>query len=292
MASMQAKCLACCGGDCILIHMIDFLPILALGFFLGARHATDPDHVVAVTTIVARERNLYRSTLVGILWGIGHTLTILLVGGMIILFGLAIPPRLGLTMELSVALMLILLGIFNLNVFWPFVNEIRADQTEGASLLSLAHAHFHAQGSDAPGRPAAHDLSWQKENEKDPAGNRLDQVFRQLGLRHPLRPVVVGIVHGLAGSAAIALLILATIRNPIWAMAYLIVFGVGTVAGMAVITTLIAVPSVYGTQRFARVNRYFVIASGLLSLGFGLFLTYQISFVNGLFSNHPTWIPR
>ncbi len=138
----------------------------------------------------------------------------------------------------------------------------------------------------------AHDPSWQTQNEKDPAGSRFDQIFGQLGLRSTLRPVVVGIVHGLAGSAAIALLILATIRNPMWAMAYLIVFGLGTVAGMAVITTAIAVPSVYGARRFARVNRYFVIASGVLSFGFGLFLTYHISIVNGLFGNHPTWAPR
>ncbi len=130
--------------------MIDFFAILALGFFLGARHATDPDHVVAVTTIVARERNLSRSAIIGILWGIGHTLTILLVGGMIILFGLVIPPRLGLTMELSVALMLVVLGIFNLNSFWQSLDEIRQDRTEGTAALPLAHSHFHTHGSDAP----------------------------------------------------------------------------------------------------------------------------------------------
>jgi ABC-type nickel/cobalt efflux system permease component RcnA len=272
--------------------MIDFFAILALGFFLGARHATDPDHVVAVTTIVAREQNLYRSAIIGILWGIGHTLTILLVGGMIILFGLVIPPRLGLTMELSVALMLILLGILNLNTFWQSLDEIRQGRTKATAALPLAHSHFHTHGSDAPCRPHAHDSSWQTLDEKDPAGSRFHQIFSQLGLRRTLRPVVVGIVHGLAGSAAIALLILATIKNPVWAMAYLIVFGLGTVAGMVVITTAIAVPPVYGAQRFARVNRYFVIASGVLSFGFGLFLAYHISFVNGLFTNHPTWTPR
>jgi len=123
--------------------MIDFFAILALGFFLGARHATDPDHVVAVTTIVARERNLYRSAIIGILWGIGHTLTILLVGGMIILFGLVIPPRLGLTMELSVALMLVLLGIFNLNTFWQSLDEIRQDRIEGIEPLFFRSASWH-----------------------------------------------------------------------------------------------------------------------------------------------------
>src|SRR5690242_7514637 len=94
--------------------MVSFLSIIALGFFLGMRHATDADHVVAVTTIVSRERTIRSSALIGILWGFGHTITIFIVGSLIILFGVVIPPRLGLTMELSVGLMLILLGILNL----------------------------------------------------------------------------------------------------------------------------------------------------------------------------------
>ncbi len=107
-----------------------------------------------------------------------------------------------------------------------------------------------------------------------------------------MRPIVVGIVHGLAGSAAIALLILATIRNPVWAMAYLVVFGIGTIAGMALITTAIAIPSAYGARRFARVNRYLVVSSGLLSVGFGVFLAYHVGVINGLLTNHPLWVPK
>src|SRR5690349_16652967 len=97
--------------------MITFFSILALGFFLGMRHATDPDHVIAVTTIVSRQQNIRKSALIGAFWGVGHTLTILLVGTAIILFGLVIPPRLGLSMELSVGLMLILLGVMNVAAF-------------------------------------------------------------------------------------------------------------------------------------------------------------------------------
>jgi len=94
--------------------MATLLAIVLLGFFLGMRHATDPDHVVAVTTIVSRERTLSHATAIGALWGLGHTLTILAVGSSIILFKLFIPPRIGLAMELSVGCMLILLGILNL----------------------------------------------------------------------------------------------------------------------------------------------------------------------------------
>src|ERR1700689_5121017 len=94
--------------------MTAFLAILLLGFFLGMRHATDPDHVGAVTTIVSRERTMLHATVIGALWGLGHTLTILAVGSAIILFKLTIPARIGLSMELCVGLMLILLGVLNL----------------------------------------------------------------------------------------------------------------------------------------------------------------------------------
>src|SRR6185369_11281592 len=94
--------------------MVEFLSIVALGFVLGMRHATDPDHVIAVTTIVSRQQSIRHAGLIGIMWGIGHTVTILLVGTGIILFNLVIPPRVGLAMELAVGLMLILLGVLNL----------------------------------------------------------------------------------------------------------------------------------------------------------------------------------
>src|SRR5260370_37665018 len=94
--------------------MSALLAIVLLGFFLGMRHATDPDHVIAVTSIVSRERTMLHAALIGALWGLGHTVTILVIGSGIILFNLTIPPRLGLSMELSVGLMLILLGVMNL----------------------------------------------------------------------------------------------------------------------------------------------------------------------------------
>ena len=107
-----------------------------------------------------------------------------------------------------------------------------------------------------------------------------------------LRPLVVGLVHGLAGSAAVALLVLTTIRNPKWAVAYLLVFGVGTIAGMMLITGAMVIPFAYADNRFARLNHGLRVASGLISIAFGLFLVYEIGFVNGLFTSHPQWTPR
>jgi high-affinity nickel-transport protein len=107
-----------------------------------------------------------------------------------------------------------------------------------------------------------------------------------------LRPLVVGLVHGLAGSAAVALLVLATIRDPWWALGYLLVFSVGTIAGMMLITATLALPLAYTAGRHARVSQVMATAAGLASLAFGLFLAYQIGFVQGLFGGHPRWTPE
>ena len=100
------------------------------------------------------------------------------------------------------------------------------------------------------------------------------------------------VVHGLVGSAAIALLVLATIRNPKWAMAYLLVFGGGTILGMILITAAIAAPFTYADKLSRNINSSFQFASGAISLGFGLFLAYHIVVVSGLFTGHPQWTPH
>jgi high-affinity nickel-transport protein len=205
------------------------LAIAALGFFLGMRHATDADHVIAVTTIVSRHRSVRTAAWIGALWGLGHTLTILVVGGTIILFGWVIPPRVGLSMELSVGLMLVALGIMNLTGTWQGI-----------------------QGA--------------------------------LGLTQLVRPLVVGIVHGLAGSAAVALLVLAALQSTSWSLLYLLVFGLGTIAGMMLFTAGISIPFALSGTQFTRLHRGLRIASGALSLGFGLFLAYQVGVVHGLFT--------
>ena len=212
------------------------LSVTLLGFLLGMRHATDPDHVVAVTTIVAQQRSLLRAARTGVLWGIGHTTTILLVGGAIILLKVqlsAIPARVGLSLEFAVAVMLVVLG-----------------------LLTLAGGERRVADSTA-------------------------------------RPLTVGFIHGLAGSAAVATLPqVALIPNPLWALTYLGVFGVGTIAGMLLITASIAAPSLLATQRFTGLNRSLRIASGVASIAFGLFLAHRVGFVDGLFTPAPSWTPE
>jgi high-affinity nickel-transport protein len=219
--------------------MLNLFLTFVTALLLGMRHATDPDHIVAVSTIVAREKSIWRSSRIGALWGLGHTLTIFLVGGAIILFKLEFTPRLGLSMEFAVAVMLVVLGVLNLTGGVP-------------------HKHRH---------------------ETEPAQGKW-------------RPFLIGIVHGMAGSAAATLLILPLIDDPRWAALYLVVFGLGTIAGMTMITVAIAAPSVYAAQRVQGLQRGIRLVSGAVSLVFGLYLGYRIAFIDGLFSAVPHWTPN
>jgi high-affinity nickel-transport protein len=248
------------------------------------RHATDPDHVIAVSTIVSRHRKLGRAALIGAFWGLGHTITIFGVGVGIILFNLVIPVRLGLSMELSVGIMLIALGAINVIAFWRAVPVV-------TSQAGVLHTHTHSHGGLVHTHAHVHEAgSGGGEAGKAPE-SYMDRTFSGSNWYQHVRPLMIGIVHGLAGSAAVALLVLATIRNTKWAIAYLLVFGIGTIAGMMVITmSLAAALNVAG--RSERISSKIALASGVLSLAFGMFVVYEMGFASGLFTAHPTWTPK
>ncbi|MEO5569174.1 MAG: high-affinity nickel-transport family protein [Gemmatimonadaceae bacterium] len=208
------------------------LSALAIGLLLGMRHATDSDHVVAVTAIASTEKSVGRALRIGAAWGLGHSTTLLLVGGIIVLFRLTIPPRVGLAFEMLVALMLIGIGTFTLS-----------------------------------GRGNSHPTS-----------------FR--------RPVAVGFVHGLAGSAFVALLVLAALPGWISQLMYLALFGLGTVVGMAVITAAIAMPATMAGRRFRGMGSGLRFASGVASIAFGLILAHRVGVMDGLFAATPVWTPK
>ena len=269
--------------------MTGWFAVLALGFFLGMRHATDPDHVLAVTTIVARYRAMREAALIGICWGIGHTITIVIVGGGIVLFGWVIPPRVGLSMEFAVGIMLVVLGVFTL---WRVFRHV--DETVAAATGSSGHVHSHAHshGDYVHTHPHGHDPETHPHAADRTPVAWLDRHFGRLSGYRLMRPLLVGMVHGLAGSAAVALLVLAVIQSAGWAVIYLMLFGAGTIVGMMVITLALAVPFAYTDRRFVHLNRGLRFASGVLSLAFGLFIAWQIGIVDGLFSGQPDWQPH
>jgi high-affinity nickel permease len=270
--------------------MTNLLAVIGVGFLLGVRHATDPDHVIAVTTIVSRQRNVRHAGLIGALWGIGHTITIFLVGVAIILFNLTIPPRIGLAMELAVGLMLIFLGVLNLTGVTQWVTH-RFTPVHKHAEAGIVHSHVHEHEGTFHEHVHSHGPAIHMHLDQRPEGT-FQTVSQRLGLYQFLRPLTVGLVHGLAGSAAVALLVLTAIRDPRWAIVYLLVFGLGTIAGMMLITMIIGAPFAYTGKRFAPLNRGLGFASGLISIAFGLFITFQIGFVAGLFTTHPHWTPR
>jgi len=222
------------------------LGAIALGFLFGLQHATDADHVVAVASIVSRTGRFASGALVGVFWGIGHTLTIAVAGTAIVLFNVTVTPRVGLSMELAVAFMLMALGVARI---------VRLIRDHEETPLPRRHGH------DGPG-------FW--------------LVLRTLGPAQAARSTLTGLVHGLAGSAAVALLVLSTVRSPFAAVAYLLVFGLGTIAGMTVITALLSVPFAARLPALSRFRRALALGTGLLSLGLGLYLAVHIGFVDGL----------
>jgi sulfite exporter TauE/SafE len=171
-----------------------------------------------------------------------------------------IPPRLGLSMEFSVALMLILLGVLNLT---GVMQRVTSYLTRSHKPPTLARAE-----------------------------TLLDRSIGRFGVYQCVRPLVIGIVHGLAGSAAVALLVLSTIHSPVWATVYLLIFGAGTMVGMMCMTAVMALPLAYAGSRFSSVSRVFSVTSGVVSVCFGFFLVYQLGFLGGLFTSHPQWTPR
>ena len=267
-----------------------FLTAAGLGFLLGMRHATDADHVVAISTIVGRQRSLAAAATIGALWGLGHTVTVTLVGILVIVFGLAITPTVGLALELLVGLMLVLLGVLTLTGMMGRLVERYAPPHE--------HPHAHEGETHSHQHDLAHELEGLErptDSTATPArpgpASAATAAAGRLGTFNLVRPVTIGLVHGLAGSAAVALLVLASVPTAVGQIVFLAVFNLGVVVGMGLITSLVGVPFVLASARFRRLHQVLVVGSGAASLALGLLLIYQVGIVSGLFTGNPVWTP-
>ena len=227
--------------------------MLALGFLLGIEHAFDADHVVAVSTLVTKNRNLKKSSFLGIFWGIGHTTTLLAVGLAILTLKLTIPSKLALSMEFVVGAMLVLLGVMVLK-------EV---------IIKRIHIHSHSHGEGSHLHLHAH------QEQKTHAHQHL--------IKPEFRSLLVGMVHGLAGSAALILLVLTTAPSISSGLFYIFTFGIGSITGMMLISTLISLPFIVTAKKFDNLNEKIRIGAGLVSVGLGIVIMLNIGIGKGLF---------
>lgn len=229
--------------------------LLGLGLLFGLKHATEADHIVAVSTIVSQERSLWRSIMVGAFWGIGHTISLVVVGAVVLALRIAVPERVAHWLEFGVALMIIGLG---LSALW----RVRASRRRDVHLhrhnhdgVSHAHIHFHEEETLHTGEP--------------------QRAHSHAVSRPGLKPLLVGAMHGLAGSAALTLLVLTQIDSTALGLLYLGVFGLGSICGMLLMSGLIGLPFVLGARRFNGVHYGLQAAAAALSVVFGLWYAYQ-----------------
>src|SRR6185436_13132340 len=226
------------------------LALLGLGLVFGLKHATEVDHVVAVSTIVSEQRSVWRSALVGGLWGAGHTASLIIVGILVLVFRIAIPLPVARWLEFGVALMIIGLGVLAI----MRVLRKRADvhlHRHSHDGQSHVHIHFHERGTEhaAVPAPTAH-----------------SHAISGIGVK----PILVGAMHGLAGSAALTLLVLTQIRSVWVGLIYLGVFGIGSTSGMLLMSGLIGLPFAFSGRRLTRLSYGLQTTAGSLSIVFGL----------------------
>jgi len=222
---------------------------LGLGFVLGIRHAIDADHLAAVSTLVSQHRSLTRTCLLGTFWGLGHTVALLAAGVATIALRVNIPAGLERSLEQVVGCMLILLGahvLVKLLAEWGL-------HTHGVANEERSHRHADARSEDAPRHAHAHLL------------------------RVGRRPFIVGVVHGMAGSAALMLLVAAALPSPLGAFLYILVFGIGSTLGMLLLSGLIGLPFALAAEWSSRGLALIQAIAGVISGGLGLTLLWSLS---------------
>jgi sulfite exporter TauE/SafE len=218
--------------------------VLLIGFILGLQHATEADHLAAVSTIVSEKKNLFTASIIGGLWGVGHTISLFAVGILVIFLKLQISEAIEARLEACVGGMLVILGLNALRKLLR-AKKIHFHTHEHGGHV---HSHIHVHGDEAAE-----------------------------GSHHRFSPrsLVVGMVHGLAGSAALMLLVVPTIPSPWVALLYILVFGLGSIGGMMAMSFLVGLPFHFTASRFDILNKTIRICAGFFSLGLGFSIIYE-----------------
>jgi len=214
------------------------LSILVFGFLLGIKHSFETDHVVAVTTIVSEHKKLLQAALVGTFWGMGHTTTLFVIGLSVLVLKIAIPQQISLFFEMIVGITLVVLGLAAIYRTVSFHIHVHTH-----SHLTHVHQHMHTNTSHSH----VHKKSF-----------------------------LMGTLHGLAGSGALMLLVLSTIRNTMEGVIYILLFGIGSAGGMTVISLILGLPFLLSTQKFPNIQKYLSLVAGIISVVVGATLAYEI----------------
>lgn len=228
--------------------------ILSLGLIFGLKHATEVDHVVAVTTIVSRHKNVFHSAVVGALWGMGHTVSLLVVAVIVLSLRIAIPEVVSAWLEFGVALMIIGLGV---SALWRGLRKSGHVHVHQHSHDGLSHTHVHFHEHETKHEPAvktqhSHDVS-----------------------RVGWKPVLVGMVHGLAGSGALTLLVLTQISSPWIGLSYVLTFGIGSIVGMLLMSGLIGLPFAIASAKLTHIHHGLQTLAAVLSICFGVWYAFK-----------------
>ncbi|WP_423798443.1 sulfite exporter TauE/SafE family protein [Neobacillus sp. SAB-20_R2A] len=231
---------------------VGFLSILGLGFALGIKHAIEPDHVIAVSTIASQSKKLLRSSLAGVFWGIGHTATLFIIGIIIILMKGEIPEKWAMSLEFLVGIMLVYLGV--------------------STVLSFKSIHIHQHEHHGEEHKHVHSHTHMGKH-----GHK----HKHKNVSY-LKSMVIGLIHGLAGSGAMVLLTMSTVHSVWEAAIYILIFGVGTIIGMLFFTTIIGIPFVFSSKKIG-LNKSLTQITGVISIVFGIFYMYNLGVTEGLF---------
>jgi ABC-type nickel/cobalt efflux system permease component RcnA len=236
---------------------ISIFSLLAVGFGLGLKHALEADHLAAVSNIVGDRKSVWSASIVGALWGLGHTISLFVAAIAVLLFHFEIGERLGRGLELGVAVMLIVLGCDTLRKLF------RGGQV---------HLHFHRHGGRVHAHPHVHAA---EQAHQRPDHEQVAKQPTHHGLAMGARPLIVGMIHGLAGSGALMLLVLSTISSPLLGMSYILIFGVGSIGGMMAMSLLLSLPFRFTAQSFGGAAVTMRGLAAAFSISLGLFMVYQ-----------------